>query len=331
MDSSGVIKVGEYRVDVCMLADAVKEHPFFEAMSLAVEAESEFPAILYENSGQNSKVAQSVVQLLQNRKYQNTFVGSFSRSLIVKNFSPGSFDAQSFNKKAVYLAKIVNFNTFWDYNFNTGFALIEFKSHFKASYFAKFMDNTEVCGSRIRLVRPETLFASIDFTDGLCMKNPLSFSSSPSLSACSTVQLTRSCPADKSIMRIDNESSELEQFKPLFYDQPDLELTKLQQSHLSVTGSAEPKEIDGNDAISPPAFQACETQPTVNYVSQFDKQKVCLDVNDDKTKVSAIARDAVGEKPKRTDVTLRVSSNRHLDVKFQKVECDDRVLMKVTF
>ena len=97
VESSGAIKVGEYKVDVCMLADAVDKHPFFEALSLAVEEEPAFSAILHENSGLNPKVAQSVVHLLQNRKYQNTFVGSFSRSLVVKNFSPGNFDALRFN------------------------------------------------------------------------------------------------------------------------------------------------------------------------------------------------------------------------------------------
>ena len=117
-------------------------------------------------------------------------------------------------------------------------------------------------------------------------------------------------------MRIDNESSELEQFKPLFRDLPGLESTKLQQSDLSETGSAEPEEVDGSEAKPPPAFQACEIQPSVKSVSQIDKQKVCLDVNDDKTKVSAIARDEVGKKPKCTDVTFQVSSNRHLEVKF---------------
>ena len=327
-ESSGAVKVGEYKVDVCMLADAVDEHPFFEAMSLAVEEEPEFPAILHDNSHQNPKLAQSVVHLLQNRKYQNTFVGSFSRSLIVKNFSPGDFDAVRFNKKAVYLAKIVNFNTFWDYSFNTGFALIEFKSYMQAGFVARFMDDTEVFGSRIRLVRPETLFSSVDFTYGLYMKNPLSFSSSPSMTACSTVQLARSGSDDNSHMRIDNESSELEQFEPLFNDTPCLESTKLQQSDLSETGSAEPREIDISEAKPPQSFQACEDRTSVSSVSQIDK--VSFDVNDDKIGTSIVVGDAIGEKPKFTDVTFKVSSRHPLDVKFQKVECDDRVLMKVT-
>ena len=131
-------------------------------------------------------------------------------------------------------------------------------------------------------------------------------------------------------MRIDNESSELEQFKPLFRDLPGLESTKLQQSDLSETGSAEPKEVDGSEAKPPPAFQACEVLPSLNSVSQTDKQNVYLDVNDNKIKVAAIAKGAVGEKPECTDVTFQVLSNRHLEVKFQKVEYDDRVLMKVT-
>ena len=51
-----------------MLADTLKNHPFFKAMLLAVQEDPVFSIILHKNSGQNSKAAQLVVHFLQSRK-----------------------------------------------------------------------------------------------------------------------------------------------------------------------------------------------------------------------------------------------------------------------
>ena len=61
-----------------------------------------------------------------------------------KTFSPGEFDAQKYNKIDKYLAKVVNFDMFWDYSCDIGFALIKLKSFIKARLVARFMHNTEV-------------------------------------------------------------------------------------------------------------------------------------------------------------------------------------------
>ena len=176
--SSGYVKVGEFRVDVCMLAAAANEHPFFEAMSLTCNEDSEFSSIIAERPNVSAKVVDSVIQLLQNHKYQHTFLGSFSKSLVIKDINPAQFNVGKLHQKVNYLAKTVDFNILWDYSSNSGFGLIELKSFLQAKKVARYLDNLEICGTKIRVMSPQTLFDSVDFTDGMYMKNPLSFSCS---------------------------------------------------------------------------------------------------------------------------------------------------------
>ena len=311
--SSGNIKVGSFRVDVCMLADAANEHPFFEAMSSATSEEPMFSSFIGEKSIENSKVVESVIHLLQNQNYQNTFLGTFKRSLVVKDIDPTQFDAATFNQKVHYLAKTVNFNIFWDYSSNTGFALVEFKSYLQAKKIIRFLDNSEICGTKVRIMRPQSLFSSVDFTDGMCMKNPLSFSSGSS-SLLST---------ESYILPLLNDTSPAENSGPKTVV-PSVPVLQSKLSNGESTYYQQACETGEVEHLSKPVSE-CQQYASNESPIQLGFDDVIVD----KIGTSTVSDDVMREKPKSTDVTFKVLSNRTLDVKFHKVELEDRVVLKI--
>ena len=302
--SSGNMKVKNLRVDICLLTDAANEHPFFEAMSSANNEEPLFSSFIGEKSKKSSKVVESVIHLLQNQTYQNTFLGSFKRSLVIKDINPAQFDAKRFNQKVYYLASIVNFNIFWDYSSNTGFALVELKSYLQAIKVARFLDNSEICGTKIRVMRPQSLFDSVDFTHGMCMKNPLSLSS---------ILLNESLEQSMQNYTSEDERDVPEAVEPSV---PVLQ-SKLSKHHQQ---ACETREVE---LLSNPVTECLQ------YASNKPPTQLGLHVKVDKIETPTVNDDAIRGKLKSTDVTFKVRSGRFLDVKFQTVELEDRVVVKV--
>ena len=179
VSENGYICVCGKRVEVSLLTDSSWEHPFFDAMSLALSEEPNFYCTS-DDSMSISKAVDPVVHLLQNQKFQKTFLSSFSKSLIIKNINPAGFIAHQFVENIKNLCRILNVSIFWDYNLNTGFAFIEMKSSSYAAKVIKYMDNTVICGTKVKIVRPEKIFATVNFAEGMYLKNPLSLSSKSS-------------------------------------------------------------------------------------------------------------------------------------------------------
>ena len=305
--SSGIIKIKHLRADICMLADAANEHPFFEAMSSANSEEPMFSSFIDEKSSKSSKVVESVIRLLQNQTYQNTFLGSFKRSLVIKDINPAQFDARRFNQKVHYLAKIVNFNIFWDYSSKTGFALVELKSFLQAIKVSRFLDNIEICGTKIRVMRPQSLFDSVDFTGEMCMKNPLSPSSVVGASSI-----------------LSNDSLEL----PLlnYTSEAELNISKTVVPSVQVLQSNSYQQACENgeiELISKPITECHQ------YASNKSPIQLGTDVKVDEIVTSTVSDDVIREKLKSTNVTFKVLSTRHINVKFQSVDLEDRVVVKV--
>ena len=64
---------------------------------------------------------------------------------------------------------------------------------------------------------------------------------------------------------------------------------------------------------------------SIKAPSHFD-----FDVKEDKIRTSSVNGDVMKEKPKQTGVTVKISSNRNLNVQVQKLKLNEKIVIKVT-